>query len=214
MKFFKQGLIFSLMSVGGVLSTKIDVFMLSYMSSLEDVAVYGLSEKIVLQFTILRGVILTAFYPIVIKHFQKNQVELKTIYLITAGIFIVTTLLGLIYSIFAKDMITLLYSSEYIGAVEISIVLFFYLAFHFSGLPFTVAMEATKLERYVLYMYPFSLTINIALNYILFHKMGIIGLAYSTLIVQAFMLLFLITVGSHQLKKRGFIKNENTISST
>lgn len=203
---FKQGLVFTLIGVGSMLSTKIDVFMLSVMSSIEDVGVYGLSEKIIFQFEMLRGIILIVFYPIVIKHFKKGQVKLWTLFVTTGVIFVGSLIMAITYHHYAESIIGFLYTSAYMQAAEISAILFFYLVFVFSNLPFSTAMQSVGLEKYILYMYPFSIAINIVLNYYLFHNMGMIGLAYSTLIVQFFILLFLMTMGSYQLKKKGFLK--------
>jgi len=66
-------------------------------------------------------------------------------------------------------------------------------------------MQSVGLEKYILYMYPVSITINILLNYYLFNSMGMIGLAYSTLVVQFFILLYLMIVGSYKLKNQGLV---------
>jgi len=204
MKFFKQGMVFTLLAIGGVLSTKIDLFMLSLMSSIEDVAIYGLSEKIIAQFEMLRGAILTAFYPIVIKHFKSKKIQLKTLYLISGAIFGVSLLLTLVYALFAHDIISFLYHDAYAQTIDVSIVLAFYLVFFFANLPFSTAIQSVGLEKYILYMYPFSIALNVLLNYFLFDRMGVVGLAYSTLIVQAFMLAFITLMGHYQLKQKGF----------
>ena len=206
MSIFMQGLIFTLIGVGGMLSTKIDVFMLSVMSTINDVAIYGLSEKIIFQFEMLRGIILIAFYPIVIKHFKNGQAKLWTLFATTITIFIGTIVMALIYSYYSESIISFLYDNSYIQVADISAILFFYLAFVFSNLPFSTALQSVGLEKYILYMYPVSIIINIGLNYYLFQNMGVIGFAYSTLIVQLFILLYLMIIGTYQLKKKGFVK--------
>jgi O-antigen/teichoic acid export membrane protein len=202
---FKQSLVFTFIAVGSMLSTKIDVFMLSMMSSIEDVGVYSLSEKIIFQFEMLRGIILIAFYPIVIKHFKNGKAKLWTLFATTGVIFIGTLLMAILYSNYAESIINFLYADAYAQVAEISIVLFFYLVLVFSNLPFATAMQSVGLEKYILYMYPFSIGINIILNYYLFQDIGMIGLAYSTLSVQFFILFFLMIIGSYQLKKKGFV---------
>ena len=206
MSTFKQGLVFTLIGVGSMLSTKIDIFMLSMMGSIEDVGIYSLSEKIIFQFEMLRGIILIAFYPITIKYFKKGKVKLWIIFAMTSIILLGTVLIGMLYSNYAGNIINFLYSDAYQQAAEISVVLFFYLAFVFSNLPFSTAMQSVGLEKYMLYMYPFSIAINIMLNYYLYQNMGMIGFAYSTLIVQSFILCYLMIIGSYQLKKQGFAK--------
>jgi len=206
MSIFKQGLVFTLIGAGSMLSTKIDVFMLSVMSTINDVAIYGLSEKIIFQFEMLRGIILIAFYPIVIKHFKNGQAKLWTLFATTIIIFIGTIVMALIYSYYSENIISFLYADSYIQVADVSAVLFFYLAFVFSNLPFSTALQSVGLEKYILYMYPVSIIINIWLNYYLFQGMGIVGFAYSTLIVQLFILLYLMIIGTYQLKKKGFVK--------
>lgn len=204
-KYFKQGFVFTLIGVGGMLTTKIDVVMLSFLSSIEDVGVYGLSEKIILQFEMARGMLLIAFYPIVVKYFHKNKARLQSLFYLTGAIFLSVTILAVIYANLSEKIIYLLFSDSYKMAAEITTVLCFYLVFQFSNIPFSIALQSTGLEKSILYMYPFSITINIILNYYFFNIMGVIGLAYSTLIVQGFVFLYLMILGSYKLKKEGFI---------
>lgn len=202
-KILKQGFVFTLIGIGSTLSTKIDVFMLSLMGSTHDVAIYSLSEKIILQFEMLRGVVLTAFYPIVIKHFKTGNAKLSTLLIIASTIFTVTSLFAGLYAYYAQDIINFLYDNTYTEVANISMILIFYLVLIFSNLPFSIALQSVGLEKYILYMYPFSITLNILLNYYLFHTIGMIGLTYSTLAVQFFILVFLMSITFYQLKLKG-----------
>ncbi len=205
MKLFKQGLVFSLIGVGSMLSTKIDVFMLSLMGEISDVGIYSLSEKVVLQFEMLRSVLMTAFYPIVVQHIHNKKVTLNTIYMSTFIIFILTLIISIGYYFFADVIIGFLFNDDYFKAAKVSSILCFYLTFYFSTLPISIVMQSVNLEKYILLMYLFSIIINIALNYYLYHSMGMIGLAYSTLIVHGFLLIYLLRIGSVQLRKKGLL---------
>ena len=59
----------------------------------------------------------------------------------------------------------------------------FYLCFAFFSLPLTTYLQATHNEHLLLIVYSITALTNIPLNIILFKAFGLIGIAYSTLIV-------------------------------
>jgi len=188
---FKQSLVFSLLGFAGALAMKIDVTMLSLLSTPEEVGVYGLAEKIVKQFEMLRGVTITAFFPIFVKRFNKGAVRLKKIIKVFFILFVISLGLASLLSFILDDIVKLLFSDEYLLSAKILKVLSFYLVVYFSNIPLTLCIRSAHKEKYLLYMYPFSIIINILLNYILYYRMGIIGFAYSTLAVRSFQLVFI-----------------------
>jgi len=78
-RYIKEGLVFSLIGIGGLLTLKMDIAMLSWMATPEEVGVYGLAEKIVSKVASFRGIMLTAFFPVFIKRFNANPVKLSLI---------------------------------------------------------------------------------------------------------------------------------------
>jgi len=205
-KLLKEAAIFSIIGVGGILSLKIDVAMISWLGNPSEVGVYGLSQKIVVQLEMVRGIVLTAFFPLFIKRFNQGKVKLKKLFQITCIIFLGTLILAVLFSLIADNLITMLYSVEYEQVGSIIVVLVFYLVFFFSNLPMGTSIQSVGLEKYLLLMYPFTIIINIVLNYFLYKEYGVIGFAYSTLAVQGFIFIYLLSIGSYQLKKIGAVK--------
>jgi len=181
----KPALIFSLMVFVGFLITRVDLLMISFLGTAKDVGVYGVANKIAQQGVMLRNVTVTAFFPIFVKKFHKGTIKVERLVkpslFFLGGIFI----LSLTASFFVEHIITFLFGMDYKNSGEILRVLIFYLAFTWATLPFTTAAQATHNENYMLVALLIMAGLNIPLNYILFIKYGLIGIAYSTLLVNS-----------------------------
>lgn len=205
-RLIQEAFVFTLIGIGGKLSLSIDVAMLSWIATPEEVGIYGIAEKLVNKLVMFRGIILTAFFPIFIKRFHQGAVKISKLYKTSAAIMGLTLILALMISFFSSDLIGLLYKNEYHRAAPIISVLVFYLVFFFSNLPFSTAIQSVGLEKILLYLYPATIILNIVLNYTLYQSFGIIGFACSTLTVQLIIYFYFVFVGTVQLKKQGYVK--------
>lgn len=187
------------------LSTRIDLFMISILGSSEQVGIYGVAHNLIKQGLFLRSMVSTAFYPIFIKTLKRRKMSRSR--LVKYSIMFFISLLGLaIIGYFVLDeIILILFGSEYAKTVPILRVLIFYIAFWFAALPFGIALPATNNEKASLISVSIIALMNIPLNYILFLKYGLIGIAYSTLIVWSIGSLLLISYSYFLLDKQGYL---------
>lgn len=178
-----SALIFSILNFSVLLSTKIDLVMISWLGSSQDVGIYGVAYQIVQSGAIVRNLLAIAFFPIFVKTFHRKLVRwkqlLKYAFLLGFGIL----LLGIIVSFFSEQGITLLFGAEYSESGVILSVLIFYLVFSFFTMPFSNILQATHNERLNLKLCWIAPILNIGLNYLFFNIFGLIGIAYSTLVV-------------------------------
>lgn len=179
----KPALIFSLMVFLGFLTTRVDLLMISFLGTAEDVGIYGIASKICREGMMLRNVTVTAFFPIFVKQFHNGTMNggrlLQYSLLFFSGILV----LALVFSFFAEEATTFLFGSEYQNSGGILKVLMFYVAFAWATLPFTTAAQATHNEKYILIAMSVMAALNIPLNYMFFLRYGLVGIAYSTLVV-------------------------------
>lgn len=178
----KSSIIFTLIAFVNTLATKIDILMISFLSSSKDVGIYSVAYKITSEGEILRNVIATAFFPIIVKFYHDEQnpfsIFKPSIYFL---IFLITALS--ILSIFSKDIIIMIFGQKYGESGSILRYLLFSLAFSYYTIPFTLKLQTTNNEILLLLSSLIITLLNIPLNIIFFHHFGLIGIAYSTLVV-------------------------------
>ena len=84
-------------------------------------------------------------------------------------------------------------------------VLIFYLGFAWATLPFSVILQATHNEKFFLIPHSIMAGLNIVLNYVLFLKFGLIGIAYSTIAVWVIGGLIINIFGYRVMKKQKYL---------
>ena len=81
----------------------------------------------------------------------------------------------------------------------------FFLAFSWATLPFTTAAQATHNEKFLTYAMGIMAALNIPLNYIFFLSYGIIGIAYSTLVVYSIGGVLMSYIAYRVMKNQGYL---------
>jgi O-antigen/teichoic acid export membrane protein len=201
----KSAFIFSLLSFLGVLITRIDVLMISFLGTSKDVGIYGVAYKLAQEGVMLRNVNAMAFFPIFVKLFHNQKVKGMKLIKYSLFFFAAIFILSLTASFFVQDIVRLVFGAEYQASGEILRVLIFFLAFSWATLPFTTAAQATHCEKYILYAMIVMAAMNIPLNYIFFVKYGVIGIAYSTLVVFSIGSFLISFVTYKMMKKREYL---------
>lgn len=185
-KLIKPALVFSLIIFISSLASRIDLLMISFLGTSKDVGIYGASYKIASQGIRLRNLSEAAFFPIFVKQFHNNK-KIKAKKLIKYFIFLFGGIFVLCVSAFfySESIITFLFGNEFKESGKILKILIFYLAFWWATLPFTTGATATNNEKFILIAWSVMAGLNIPLNYLFFLKFGLIGIAYSTLVVYS-----------------------------
>ncbi len=206
-KILMPGLVFSLMAFVSYLLTRVDLLMISFLGTPRDVGVYGVAFRVAEQGVVLRNLIVVAFFPIFIKYFHSGQVAVMGRRLIRiSGLFLVGVFLGsFLLSLVIEDLVSLVFGPEYQASGYILKVLLFYLAFAWASMPFTTAAQATHNEKYLLMISSGMAVLNVLLNYVFFVYFGLIGIAYSTLVVQFLGSLLESVICYRVLRRQGYL---------
>lgn len=204
-KLLIPGFIFSLMGFVSYLTTRVDLLMISLLGSPTDVGVYGVAFRIAEQGVVLRNLTVTAFFPIFIKRFYSGRVRGRRLIWVSL-VFLVGIFLGvLLVSFFVDNLVTLVFGPEYASSGSILRVLLFFLAFSWANMPFTTAAQATHNEKYLLFISSGMAILNVLLNYLFFLQFGLIGIAYSTLVVYFLGSLLESVICYFVMKRQGYL---------
>jgi len=202
----KSAIIFSILSFSYFLAGRIDLVMISILGSSKDVGIYGIAFQITMVGVTMRTLIATAFFPIFVKAYSKNAVVwsklLKYAIVLGLGLFAIAAIM----SLYSEQIIPLVFGEEYFKSGIILSVLIFYLAFLFFDIPFINTLQATYNESKLLKICWIAPSLNIGLNYLFFKEFGLIGIAYSTLIVACVNLILYISMTWKTLKIQNKLK--------
>jgi len=201
----KPSAIFSLLIFLTTIATRIDVLMIAALSSSRDVGIYGIAYKLVQKFSILRNLVTTAFFPIFVKRFYKRSITGSRIIRYSVYFAAIIAVISVFISFFSNDIIRILFGTEYMESARILSLLVFAQAFNWATIPFTTAAQATHNEKVLLFGRTLSALLNVPLNFILFNSFGLIGIAYSTLIVYAVGNSVIVIMSYKSMKKNGYI---------
>lgn len=174
--------LFTILGLFGLLQTKIDLLMISWMGTVQEVAIYAVAYKITTYFESVRNQVSNAFYPVIVKRYHKGPIKLsfliKTSLVLALGVIIFCS----IFSFFTTDIILLIFGSEYRASGYILSILIFNFGFRFTTFPFSTSLISTDNEKYVVAYEGLTAVFNVVLNYILYQIYGLIGIAYASLV--------------------------------
>jgi len=201
----KPAIIFSILSFSFFLAGRIDLLMISIMGTSKDVGLYGVAYQITAVGMAMRTLIATAFFPIFVKTFSKNAVRWKSLLKYSIAMGLGLLVFTSIISFYSGQIIPLVYGGVYFKSGTILSVLVFYVAIAFFNIPFLNTLQATHNEIHILKI-SWIAPVFIGLNYLFFKTFGLIGIAYSTLIVACVNLILYILVTWRTLKIQNKLK--------
>jgi O-antigen/teichoic acid export membrane protein len=171
-----------LSSVFYVIYTKLDIIMIEFLSSPQEVGYYAVANKLSEVWFFLPTIIVSSFYSEIIElrnnnydKFKKKIVELMTVLSFLSVVLIIFFLLV------SESLITYLYGLEYVFSIDIFNIHIWSCLIVFSAVVSGVWYVANDLQKYTFYRTGVGAIVNIALNFILIPIYGGIGAAYATL---------------------------------
>jgi len=204
-RLLKPALVFSLLGFMAFFASRIDLLMISFLGMAEQVGVYGVAYKIAQQGEMLRNVCAVAFFPILVKRFHERAIDSAALAQYSVLFFAGVLVLSVAAFFAVPVVIRVLFGHDYGESGVILRVLIFYLAFAWATLPFTSLLQATGNERYLILPTLTLGGLNIVFNYVLFVRYGLIGIAYSTLMVESIGCVLYCTVAYRVLRRQGHL---------
>jgi O-antigen/teichoic acid export membrane protein len=104
-----------------------------------------------------------------------------------------------------RPLTVLLFGSAYETSGSILAALLFYIGLAWGRLPYTTALQATGNEKTVVWTTAVTAAMNIPLNLVLFNLYGLMGIAYSTIVVTLAGTLVFCVAGHRILVRQGHL---------
>lgn len=179
----KPTFIFSLNKFLESFAIRIDLLMISFLSTSVDVGIYGVAHQIASEGIMIRNIIAVAFFPIAVKYFHQKSIKGKSLFTYAFALFFSVLIICSLLAFFVQDIVVFVFGDDYAYSGHLLIYLIFSLSFAFFNIPLTTYLQATHNEHLLLIVPCVAAPLNISLNILFFHKFGLVGIAYSTLIV-------------------------------
>lgn len=162
-----------------------DKLMLKQMLNETSVGYYSLASSINLMWVFVLQAIIDSMYPTIINCYKKDRdlfnKKNKQLYAIVIYISIIVAIL---FMIFGKLAISILYGDAYLPASEPLKIITWYTIFSYLGVARNAWIVCENKQKYLKYMYASAALINIILNYIMIPNWGATGAAIASLITQ------------------------------
>lgn len=162
-----------------------DKLMLKQMLGETMVGHYSMAVSISTIWTFVLSAIIDSFYPGIVQSFSAGRTEFerrnRQLYAI---VFYIAVAVSATICLLARPIITLLYGSAYLPAVQPLRVIIWYTAFSYLGVARDIWIVCQNLQRHLKYLYISAAIINIALNAVLIPLWNASGAAAASLITQ------------------------------
>ena len=182
---FKVSYPFIFSSILSTIYGQADKIMLKNMIDNSAVALYNASTTLAGLVVIIPTTLIEGFRPDIMdaKNANENlyQRRLRQLYSI---VFWSCVSYGIFITIFAKQIISILYGDKYIGAVSSLSLIVWYTSFSYFGAINNVYMVAEDKQKWVQFTTLMGALANVLMNFMLIPKWGIMGAALSSLITQ------------------------------
>jgi len=204
-RILKATIIFSLMGIINTVAIKIDVLMISFLAASRDVGIYSVAQEFIKEGIVLRNMAAMAFFPIAVKFFHSGTVRARTLLRYSFVLFFAVLAGCIVLSFFAPNIVILFFGDKYAASGQIFRCLLFSLPSAFFMLPFTTALQATHNEQFLLIVFAIAAALNVPLNILFFYEFGLIGIAYSTLVVFLAQAVALYVLSIRRMKRQGYL---------
>lgn len=163
----------------------IDTIMLSIMSGDQAVGLYSASYKIYEGPVLIPAIIGTVFMPPLSRLFIDNKNDFMSLFENGLKYVILVAIIVGINGIFLSEPIILLtFGDQYIGSINALKILLAGMAFVFTINFLQTVMISIDMQKIVLYVSLFGLSMNVAFNLVLIPLYGYIGAAFATVAVE------------------------------
>lgn len=179
---------FALIRVVQTIFNSIDLVMISVMATDMATGLYSCAVRLIGAFDFLPNAFSGAFFPVLSREAVKDRTNFVRVfvpffkYLLLLGVGIGAIIAGM-----PKDLITLLFGTEFISAAPALAILTVAMAFTFANWPLSNAIIALDKEHKVVSIFSFCAILNIILNLILIPLMKVQGAAWAAVISRFFL---------------------------
>lgn len=162
-----------------------DKMMLKHMINEREIGYYATAVSLCSVWCFVLSAIIDSVNPSIMKSYQDNEKSFikynKMLYFI---VFYVSIFVSLMFTIFGKLIIQILFGEAYLPTVEPLRIITWYTAFSYLGVARNAWIVCKDRQRYLKYLYFSSAVLNVILNILFIPKYGAVGAAIASLISQ------------------------------
>ena len=181
----KEGLPIFLNSLGVLIYSRIDIFMIQRYLSDSDLGYYTASFKLVAFLMFLPGILSASFFPKIIAEsdYSLESPYIKKMYRYT---FFLSILLFLICYLLGPFMINTLFGEEFKSSLMIYNILIFIIVISSISAVYAKVIYSVNLQNRLLLRSIIGIMLNILCNYFFIKAYGVIGSAFATILSLIF----------------------------
>tara|TARA_X000001036_G_scaffold439436_1_gene490592 strand:- start:2319 stop:3605 length:1287 start_codon:yes stop_codon:yes gene_type:complete len=174
-----------LYSLGAIIYSRIDIFMIQKYLSDEDLGYYSASFKLVIFLLFLPGILSSSFFPKIVYESDKS-LESNYIRKMYRYTFSLSIIVSIICYLIGPFMIDILFGSKFESSLIIFNILIFMIIISSISAVYGKVIYSVNLQNRLLLRSIIGIIINISCNYILIIRYGVIGSAIATIISLLF----------------------------
>lgn len=164
---------------------QVDKLMLKGMVDEEAVGYYSIATSISGMWVFIVTAIIDSMYPTILQLYQQDQKAFcKKNRQLYAIVFYISALVSVLFTLFGKYAIQILYGDEYLPSYTPLAIVTWYTAFSYLGVARNAWIVCNGMQKYLKYMYLSAVIINIGLNSLMIPQWGASGAALASLITQ------------------------------
>lgn len=162
-----------------------DKFMLKQMLGEAEVGYYSLASSLNFMWVFVLQAIIDSLYPTILMLHKTDKLafERKNRQLYAIVIY-VSVAVAILFAIFGKFVVNLLYGEEYLPAIMPLQIITWYTIFSFLGVARNAWLVCENKQRYLKYMYFSAALLNIVLNLVFIPHWGATGAGVASLLTQ------------------------------
>lgn len=164
---------------------QVDKLMLKAMIDEAAVGYYSIASSINAMWVFVLSAIIDSMYPTILQLYNKGKEAFeKKNRQLYAIVFYISVLVSIIFTLFGKFAILILYGEDYLPAVLPLSIITWYTAFSYLGVARNAWVVCEGKQKYLKYMYLAATVINVILNCLMIPHWGVSGAAVASLITQ------------------------------
>ena len=162
-----------------------DKLMLKQMMDETEVGFYSTAVTVCGLWCFILAAINDSMYPVILEAFESDiklfERKCRQLYAI---VFYTSVGVSILYTMFAKYIILILYGEAYLPAITPMRIVTWYIAFSYLGDARNVWVISYDCQKYLKYLYIGSAITNVVMNYFLIPLFGASGAAFASLVTQ------------------------------
>lgn len=180
-KLYKKGALLFFNTLGGLIHSRVDIFLVSIFLSNYELSIYSAPLRIITFLYFIPTIISNTLYPRIIELSSSSKSENNTLVKIYRYNFYFSILIFLIIYSLSQYIIIMIYGNDFFESIQIFKFLSLNLVFITLNSIFVKVLYSKDLEKRLMFRSFFGILINLTLTMLLIKENGILGVVISTL---------------------------------